>query len=113
MCCGVFSSKARWIVVTEDAKEKADEVPDTNEDTVVTPVAGLGNELCVEDRRTEGQDGQYNKSNVLATILHWNNLTSSGESDELIEASTDTRESITSYAKSVIVQLHRFVATCR
>lgn len=100
-------------MVTEDAKEKADEVPDTNEDTVVTPIAGLSNELGVEDRRTEGQDGQYNKSNVLATILHWNNLASSGESYEFIEASTDTRESITSYAKSVIVQLHRLVATCR
>ena len=49
VCCGVFSSKARWIVVAEDAEEKANEVPDTNEDTVVTPVAGLSNELGVED----------------------------------------------------------------
>ena len=113
MCCGVFSSKARWIVVTEDAKEKADEVPDTNEDTVVTPIASLSNELGVKDRRTKGQDGQYNKTNVLATILHWNNLAGSGESDELIEASADTRESITSYAKSITVQLQCLEATCR
>jgi hypothetical protein len=84
VCCGVFSSKARWIVVTEDAKEKADEVPDTNEDTVVTPIAGLSNELGVEDRRTEGQDGQYNKTDVLAAILNWNHFASSGESDELV-----------------------------
>ena len=100
-------------MVTEDAEKEANEVPDTNEDTVITPIAGLSNELGVEDRRTEGQDGQHNKTNVLATILHWNNFASSGESDELIEASADTRESITSYAKSVIVHLHSLVATCR
>jgi hypothetical protein len=71
-------------MVTEDAKKKADEVPDTNEDTVVTPIAGLSNELGVEDRRTEGQDGQYNKTDVLAAILNWNHFASSGESDELV-----------------------------
>ena len=93
-------------MVTEDAKEKADEVPDTNEDTVVTPVAGLSNELGIEDRRTEGQDGQHNKTDVLATIFNWNNFASSGESDELIETSANTRESIASYTESVSVQLN-------
>lgn len=40
-------------MVTEDTEQEADKVPDANEDTVVAPVAGLGDELSVEYRGTE------------------------------------------------------------
>ena len=71
-------------MVAEDAEEKTNEVPDTNEDTVVTPVAGLSNELGVENRWAERQDGQDHKTDVLATVLHWNNFTGSGEGNKLV-----------------------------
>ena len=47
MGCCVFCCKTRWIVITKDTKEQADEVPNANKDAVITPVAGFGDKLRV------------------------------------------------------------------
>jgi hypothetical protein len=41
----VLGSQARRIMVAEDAKQKTDEVPNADKDTVVAPIAVSSNEL--------------------------------------------------------------------
>jgi hypothetical protein len=83
-------------MVAEDAQEETDEVPDADKDTVVAPVAGLSNELSPQYGGAEGQNGDDNQTNVLATVLDGHNFGCSGKGDELVETSADSRKDVAS-----------------
>lgn len=81
-------------MVTEDAKKQADEVPNADKDAIVAPVARFSDELGVQYRRTEGQDGQDDKTDVLAAVLDRHNFCSSGKRNELVQTSANSRENV-------------------
>ena len=58
----------------EDAVKAFRDLPHTDENSIVTPVARLRNELRVQDRRTERQDGRHHETNVFTTVFDGNNL---------------------------------------
>jgi hypothetical protein len=43
----VILGETRWVLVAEDDEKQADEVPDADENAVVSPVAGLRDQLGV------------------------------------------------------------------
>jgi hypothetical protein len=84
-------------MVAEDTEKETDEVPDTDKDTVIAPVAGFGNELSVQHRRAKGQDSDDDQTDVLAAVLDRYNFSCSSECNKFVETSTDSREDIASY----------------
>ena len=97
MSGGVFFGQTGRILVTEDAEQKTDEVPDTNEDAIVAPIARFSNELSVEDRWTKGEDSYHYEADIFATGFDRYNFACSSKCNELIETSADTREDVASY----------------
>lgn len=96
MASSVFLGEARRVFVAEDAEQEADKIPDANENTVVAPIARLCNHLGVEDGRAKRQNGHDHEADILATILDGYNFSRSCECDEFVQASTNTREHISS-----------------
>lgn len=96
MASSILLGEARRVLVTEDAEQEADKIPYADENTVVAPIARLCNHLRVEDGRAKGQNGHDHKADILATILDGYNFSGSCECDEFVQASTNTREHISS-----------------
>jgi hypothetical protein len=96
MARSVFVGETGRILVAEDAQQEPNEVPNTDEDAIVAPVACLGYQLCIQDRWTEWEDSQYDETDILAAILDGYNFSCASECDELVQSSTDAREDLTS-----------------
>jgi len=94
--CSVLGSQTRRIMVAKDAQEKTDEVPDADKDTVVAPVAGFSDELSPQYGGAEGQNGDNDQTDVLATVLDGHDFGCSGKGDEFVETSADSRKDVTS-----------------
>lgn len=90
----VLLGQTRGVLVAEDAEKQADEVPDTDEDTVHAPVAGFGDHLGVKHRWAEGKNGKDNESDVLATVFDGHDFSSSSECDELVESGSNARKDV-------------------
>jgi hypothetical protein len=93
---GILRGKARRIMIAENAEKQADEVPDTDKNAVIAPIARFCNELGVQHRWAKGKNGQNDKTNVLATILDWNDFCCSSESDKFVETGAYSRKHIAS-----------------
>jgi hypothetical protein len=91
----VFGEAGR-VLVAEDDEKQADEVPDADEDAVVTPVAGLCDQLGIEYGRAEGQNGEHHQSDILGAVFDGHDFTSAGECDEFVETGAETREDASS-----------------
>jgi hypothetical protein len=88
----VILGQAGWVLVAEDDENQADEVPDADENAVVSPVAGLSDQLRIEYRGAEGQDGEHHQSDILGAVFDGHDFASAGECDEFVEAGAETRE---------------------
>ncbi len=102
----------RRVVVHEQHQHEADEIPESDGDADVAPVAGLGNELGPEDRGAKGQDSEDDEADVGATLAHGHELGGAGEGDEFVEARAKARKDHTA-CKEQCVSIGSHVASCR
>jgi hypothetical protein len=97
VACSVLLGKAGWVLVSEDAKQKTNKVPHSDQDTVVSPIALLRDHLSIEHRGAEGKDSENHQADVFATVLDGNHLARSSKRNEFVEAGSDAREDVSSY----------------
>jgi hypothetical protein len=94
-CC-ILLIQARRILVAEDAKNEANEVPHSDQNAIVSPVADLSDHLSVENRGAKREDGEHHESHVLAAVLDRYRLASTRKRNEFIKASADARKDLPS-----------------
>jgi hypothetical protein len=90
MASSILLSEARWVFVGKDDQKKTHKIPYANQDTVVSPTAGLSNQLSVEHGRAEWQYRKDDKADVLATVLDGNDFSGASKCNEFVEACTDS-----------------------
>lgn len=81
------------VIIAKDNQEEADQVPDADHDSGISPVSsGLSDELSPHWRWAEGQDREDDSADVCATLVHWHELGSSGQSDQLVKTGTEAAD---------------------
>lgn len=114
------------ILVEEGHEHQTEEIPDTDEDSIVSPVAGFGDELCIDHGRAESarkrqqfraparaskhnlrQDRQHHQANILATLDNRHHLCCTSQSDQFIQPSAESREDLSSYSQSSAIVDYR------
>jgi hypothetical protein len=97
MASRVVFGQAGRILVKEDDEDQTNEVPDADDDAVVSPTAGLRDQLRIEYRGAERQDGEHHQSDILGAVSDRHDFTCTRKRDELVQACTKTREDTSSY----------------
>jgi hypothetical protein len=96
VACSVILSKTGWVLVSEDAKQQTNKVPNTDEDSVVSPTALFCDHLSIEHGWAERKDSKDHQADIFATVLNRNNFARSSKCDEFVEAGADAREYVSS-----------------
>jgi hypothetical protein len=81
---------AWWWKVKDCGHDKADESPQSTEQTNPAPRRVVRDELSPEYRRAEGNDREDQNGNIFATLAGGGQLGSSGQSSKFVDSGTDS-----------------------